>query len=152
MLTKNWRRISVYWLAYFRYNDSNVKTPLPILLSVVFFGIRVVPVSVSMSACATDGTKFLVTSDCQSAKILGPHLCTRVWVRAHAMIGLLKNAIVDLPTRLKGTFSLVIRCPVGSPKQRYRGCFVTSRVWIRLRSRLRWCWTTVIFTKLKHYK
>ena len=54
--------------------------------------------------CATDGTKRLIIhlaylQNSTKILVLGPHLCTRIWVCA--IIGLLKKAIVDLPIRLK---------------------------------------------------
>ena len=68
-----------------------------------------------------------------SAKILalGPHLCTRIWVRT--MIGLLKKAIVNLPIRMKGNLKRTSGDfieSIGGLEQGCRHCFadVTNRV------------------------
>ena len=58
-------------------------------------------------ACATDEPKLWLSPSAKRRQnsVLGPYLCTRIWVRA--LIGLLKKAIVDLPISMKGNSKLI---------------------------------------------
>ena len=73
-------------------------------LTILFDHSNETSFAVLLFPSATDGTKRLIIhlaylQNSTKILVLGPHLCTRIWVCA--IIGLLKKAIVDLPIRLK---------------------------------------------------